>query len=139
MNQMFSFEVDLIGEESGERFQGSFVYKRLTIGKKREVIQDQILLNGKFKSINELRAELGQELLAGVEGNRILSSIEQTNNMIAFLKHALVECPKWFKDSNYGIDLEDTNVLAAISNKIQEFEDKRAQELLKVLDDKGTK
>ena len=49
------------------------------------------------------------------------------HKMHAYCKHCIIECPDWFKESDYGYDLYDGNVLEAIYNKVLEKEEKWLQ------------
>ena len=111
MQKVFKFEIDITGDQSGERFQGSFSYSRPTIGKKRSIIQEEAVLNEGF--------------------NKDIPEILFINKSVAFLTHCIIECPQWFKDSKFGLDLEDENLLVEIINKVNSFEDKVAEELAK--------
>jgi hypothetical protein len=46
------------------------------------------------------------------------SATKNLHHMTAYCKFCLVECPDWFKDSDYGYDLYDNNILEAVYHEI---------------------
>ena len=111
----FSFKIDEIGEFTENKYSGTFVYKRPTIGQKREILREETILNSEYEDSPN-------------------SEIFAINAAIAFLKVTLIEYPKWFKDLNFGLDMEDENILDCIANKIDDFENKRLKKLDKIVE-----
>lgn len=116
-NNFFSFQINTIGESTGKQYSGNFVYQRPTIGKKRDICKEEAILNSDYKDI------VNYEIIA-------------INAAIAFLKVTLLECPEWFKECKYGLDLEDENIFELISKNIKEFEDNRTEKIKKILETK---
>lgn len=96
------FEIDVKGEDSGQTFRGEFVYKRPSLGVKTKIDIEFAKLK---KGATDLNADTNLLLY-----------------MIAFLKNTIVEAPKWFLDSNGGLDLYDAEVVTCIYLKTVEFE-----------------
>ena len=51
--------------------------------------------------------------------------------MLSWLRFGLIEYPDWWKDSNYGLELYDVNIISEIYNKCMKFEDDWKESLLK--------
>ena len=49
--------------------------------------------------------------------------ILKLHKMAAYCKFTLVQCPEWFEESDYGLDLYDFNILEAVYDKIIEKEE----------------
>lgn len=111
----YSFKIDLLGTDTGKKYKGSFVYTRPTIGKKRDIAYEEALLNSQYEK-------------------KPVPEILAANYAIAYLKVCLSKCPKWFEECNYGIDLEDENIIDEISGKIREYEEDRQSKLKKILE-----
>ena len=118
-NSIFSFKLDMIGEESGARFRGKFIYKRPTIGMRRDISQIETILNQQY------REKYDVEILS--------SEVKTYNYTYAFLKVCLKECPDWLIKSDYGFHMEDENVINFISMKLKSFERDRIEDLEKML------
>lgn len=97
------FELSETGEETKQAWNGRFVYKRPNIGKRLLVATTATRLLGEADKL----------------------SIEITNlaGILAKLQHCLIEYPEWWKNSNFGKDLYDLNIILSIFNKCQEFDE----------------
>lgn len=115
----FSFIIDMTGDETGNSYQGRFVYIRPTVGMRRDIDQIEFILNSEYKQKYKVE--------------ELAKSVKNYNYTIAYLKICLKECPEWFEKSDYGLTLEDENVLDAIAFKIKTFEDKRIKEIEKII------
>lgn len=96
------FAVQLTGEESGVVFTGDFLYKRPT--------------NTERVLIEQMRARLCADLL------NIDQDVYDFSVAASHLKFTLKESPDWWKDSDYGGNLYDRNVVMDIFAKVKEFE-----------------
>lgn len=112
------FDFSETGETSGQTFQGKFKYKRLTI---KEKLESQRWIS------KQIGVEKDDENL--VAGYMILASI----------KFGFVDGPDWFKSSNLGEDLLDTNIATAIFSKIKEAEEEHRKKLLAFAETVNTK
>ena len=99
------FEIEVVGEVTKKRFVGEFSCK---IPRKKEQCM-----------IDKHRAFLNGELAHMLDATTL-----RFHQMIAYLRYTLVveDCPKWWKESDLGYDLYDSNVVEAIYNKVLEFE-----------------
>lgn len=94
------FEINVVGEETNERYQGAFKYKRPNIGLRRQIKIYQDELNNGSTTLDE--------------------NTQGLNFIISHLHFTLLEFPKWW---NGGIDLYDENVVLAIYQKVLDFEE----------------
>ena len=101
-SQEKSFEINIIGEDTSTKFEGEFVYRRPSLRQKSEI------------AVTHARAKKDQ-LDLGTDMESILY-------ITAFLKTTIVSAPKWFADSNGGIDLYDANVVVEIYLKCIDYE-----------------
>src|SRR3990172_6422768 len=89
-----SFTVDVIGDETGEKFTGEFRFRRLTI---KEKIQDvETWTSTMISSQHTAKTD---------------SSIRSMYNILASLRFGIVSCPVWWKDSDCGLNLYDLHVV----------------------------
>ncbi len=99
-----AFSVDIIGEETQERFNGNFTYKRPSLGRRNE--------------IEKMIVKLSEDLFS------LSDDVKFFNRMVSQLRYGLIESPEWWVKSNYGLDLYDANVVIEIYKKVMEFETK---------------
>lgn len=100
----FSFEIDIVGQSTKKHYKGSFTYSR-----------PNILTNYKIsKTFKDL---LGSEGFKDVTDEEAVYPM-----MLSMIRHSFIQFPDWWKESNYGFELRDQNVIDFISNKILEFE-----------------
>jgi hypothetical protein len=98
----YKFSIQVKGSESQLMWTGDFMYRRPTLGER-----------GK---IDALRCKLNNDLTT------IDPEIDILHSALAHLRYTLRESPDWWKNSDYGSNLYDTNVVIEIYNKILEFE-----------------
>lgn len=98
----FSFKLDTVGKETGEHFSGDFKFVRLSLGKRGE--SDKLYIK-----LTENLALLPEDTLMFYD-------------MVSFLRYGLVESPDWWKKSNYGVELFDSNVVSELYTKVMDFE-----------------
>lgn len=89
----YKFSIKVNGEETGMEFSGDFVYRRLTIG-------DKISLQKWLSSMIDEKSDS--------------ESVRSSYLTLAIIRFGCIECPSWFKESDYGINLYDFNVVNEI-------------------------
>lgn len=97
-----SFEIQVVGRETGLNWVGKFTYKRPTLGARGR--------------IDVYRARLCGDQEA------LLPEVIEFHEMVAYLRHTLTAYPEWWKDANFGLDLYDGNVVNEVYNRAMEFE-----------------
>lgn len=102
MNDTVSYSVNVAGEESGRRFEGTFVVK-VKLSHRETLKEDELY-----------RAALGADA-AGASGDA-----RAIARAIAYLAVRVTKAPDWWRECNGGLDLEDLDVLAEVNNKAQE-------------------
>lgn len=122
---MFKFTIDVRGDETGQQFKGKFVYVRPDIGRRRDVDQLEDILNSEYKEKYQVK--------------ELTKTVKNYNYTIAYLKVCLEECPEWFTGSDYGLKLQDENVLDLIAYKIKTFENDRVKKIEEILAKPRTK
>lgn len=98
------FSIDIEGEKTKMRFTGQFTYRRPTISKRSEIAKTVAKMNGDQQS-------------------NLDDYTKDMNQIIGWLEHCLIEFPSWWKESNYGRDLYDDNVISELSAQIMRFEE----------------
>lgn len=98
----FDFTLSVKGKETQRMFDGTFKYKRLTLGKRAEV--------------DKMRAKLNEDMFT------LSEDVSLYNSMVSFLRYGLVESPEWWRESNFGLDLYDINIITELYNKCMKFE-----------------
>jgi len=107
----YVFEIDVKGEESQRIWQGTFKYKRLTLGSRLAAAKKEVYLTEEIKYLLPNEAQRYAE-------------------MIAWLRFGLVEYPDWWaKDMKFGLDIYDMNIITNLWKKTQEFEEKWDKEV----------
>lgn len=96
------FHLEVVGEESGINWVGDFLYRRPNLSERSLIESLKRRLNGDLATIDP--------------------DIDSLNEAMAHLRWTLKEYPDWWKDSNFGMSLYDTNVVIEIYNKCVEFE-----------------
>lgn len=99
-NETFSIHVE--GDTSGDTWTGNFVTKIW-------------LSHREFLRIDQIR-----RTLLGETPSNPSDRAANTAAMLAELQVRLVEYPPFWKDSGYGLDLVDDNVVGAIWDKVQD-------------------
>jgi len=98
-----TFTIDLVGTDTRQPFQGSFTYKRPTIGKRSEIDKTISRMNAGVVSLDE--------------------DTKLLHKMLSVLRHTLVAAPDWWAKSDAGVNLYDINVVIEIYLEVQKFED----------------
>lgn len=97
-----TFTLNVIGSETKQAFDGTFTYKRPTLGKRLEA--------------NKMEARLREEKIT-LDGN-----VNRYVEMISYLRFGLIAYPDWWKNSNFGLDLYDINIIIELYNECDKFE-----------------
>jgi hypothetical protein len=101
MTEGQTFAIHIIGDETAETFTGTFRAKE-------KVSQGDIL------AIDSRRREL-----LGVNGFEAPPDIQRRASIIAELTYRLIEWPDFWKQSRFGLDIVDDNVLLEVYDKTQ--------------------
>lgn len=96
------FTVDLKGEETGKVFEGTFTYKRPNLRVQSQIAKTTAVLDGGIANLDP--------------------DTKLIHNILATLKHTLIEYPKWWEETDYGYELYDVNIPIEIYKNIKEFE-----------------
>ncbi len=99
----FEFPIDIIGNESGKRRKGDFTFAIPNLKRRAMADKKRAELNGGFE------IALNPEVL-------------DLHFMIAYLRFTLVEFPKWWKESDFGYDLDDYSVIKGIYDKCEAYQ-----------------
>ena len=102
------FDINVIGNDTGKKFKGHFVFKRMSIRQKLDAEKHEKRLTG--------------ELALSPETQFIVY-------IISYLKEGLIEYPDWWEDIENGLDFYDANVLTEIHKSIKEYEDNWQKQL----------
>ncbi len=97
-----TFVISVIGEETKKPYDGTFEYKRPTLGTKTAIGRLRCQLNGDLKNLD--------------------AGTERFNDIYATLFHCLVQSPDWWAQSGFGRDLYDQNVVEAIYLECVKYE-----------------
>ena len=95
---------DIKGELTGEIYSGRFQCKIPNLRIQSQIDKYYRFLNG------GMDATLDRQTL-------------NLHKMTAYCKFTLTECESWFSESDYGLDLYDSNILEAVYDKIMEKEE----------------
>lgn len=115
----FQFVIDMVGTETGKTYKGKFLYVRPTVGKRRDIDQIESMLNAEYQQKYKVET--------------LTKSVKNYNYTVAYLRVCLEECPDWFTESNYGLNLQDENILDLIAYKIRTFEEDRIKQVEDIL------
>ena len=113
MNQVHTFDISIKGEISGKLYEGKFVYRHPTLADKLKIRS----LESKMTSQYDYHPE-----------------IAAINYTLAYLEISLIECPDWFKESKYGLNLVDEIILDVLSEKIKLTEAKKYEAIIKEME-----
>lgn len=100
---VFEVSVDVEGNITKHKYAGNFKYRVPNLKIRAAIEKEKARLNeGLDKQLDE--------------------SILDFHSMYSYLKHTLSETPEWWKSSNSGYDLYDSNVLIALYLKAVDCE-----------------
>jgi len=111
------FEIDVQGSETDQNFKGIFKYKRLTLGKRMEAAKMKCKLSEDLKTLPD--------------------DVLMYNEMVSELRYGIIEYPDWWKNSNFGLDLYDVNIITALYKEIQNFENEWEEKVYKNKEEKN--
>ena len=101
------FKIMINGDETDLIYEGDFLYRRPNLGEK--------------SSIDALRARMNGDLIT------ISEDVGFYNEMVSWLRFTLKEFPDWWKESQYGANIWDANVIKEVFRNCMEFEAKWAK------------
>lgn len=101
-NMEVKISIQVVGQESGINWVGDFVYCRPTLGERTNIDVMRARLSGDFRTLDP--------------------DIAAFNEAVAHLRFTLKKFPDWWAQSNYGVDLYDSNVVMDIYEKAANFE-----------------
>jgi hypothetical protein len=113
METTVTFSINVIGEESGNPFTGTFKVK--TLLSRRE----------------HFAADERRRMIVGANPTTILPKLDTDAFMIAQLSVRVVEAPSWWKQSDSGLDLDDSNVIAEVFSLAIKAEVERKESIKK--------
>jgi len=100
---ILNFEIQLIGDESRINWFGKFKYTRPNLGARSRIDVMRTRLDGDLDNLDY--------------------AVRDYNKAVSYLRYTLSEYPDWWRDSSFGFDLYDANVISEIYNKCMEFEE----------------
>jgi len=98
-----SFDIQINGVESKLLYNGKFVFLRPSLGAQSNIDVMHKRLNGDLITLKD--------------------NTFKFNEAVSYLRFALIEYPEWWKDSKFGHDLYDANVVIELYNKCMGFEE----------------
>lgn len=113
METTAKFSVNIIGESTGKPFAGTFTTKT-------------VLTRGDRFIADQRRREL-----LGPQAQEAMPDLQLEAYMHGQLMVRILESPEWWKQSDYGKNLEDANVIIELFNLVREKEDKAKEDLKK--------
>lgn len=116
---LFSFKLDMMGVETGKKWRGKFIYRRPNVGMRRDISQIESILNQQICDKYNIKVPAPE--------------VRSYNYTLAYLKVCLEECPKWFEDSDYGLKMDDENIVNFIASQIKVFENTRIEKIEEIL------
>lgn len=108
-NMEHTFKIQVVGKESGLNWSGEFKYRRPTLGLRGQIDVMRVRLNQDLRTIDQ--------------------ETDLIHTALAHLRYTLVESPEWWKESDYGGDLYDSNVVVDVYTKCMDFEKEWAKKV----------
>lgn len=96
------FDVQLVGEETGTTYHGTFRYRRPSIGERG-------------------RIEVNRARLIG-DQTTVAADVADLMYVLAFLKVTLQAWPDWWQEAGFGSLLYDINVVLAVHEQCMAYE-----------------
>lgn len=110
-NDTETFTLDIVGEQSGQKYFGTFeCLRRLTHSK--QIARDRIMRD-----------------ILGPGAQDASPRAKNQAMIIAQLQVCLVKSPDWFKECRYGLDLVDDNVIGELSDRVDDVQVKAVKEV----------
>jgi hypothetical protein len=98
-----TFDIDIVGDQTGKRFSGTFTYIRPNIKNLGEISRYKARLDGDFANLDPVMSAL--------------------HSMLSRLRFTLKEYPKWWETTGFGLELYDSNVVMELYKCTMEFEE----------------
>jgi hypothetical protein len=103
------FKIQTKGKETQINWAGEFMYRRPTLGERSLIENMRARLSGDLRTIDQ--------------------DVDYVNTAIAHLRYTLREYPDWWKDTGWGLQLYDTNIVLEIYDRCIEFENDWAKKV----------
>jgi len=100
MSHKFKFQA--VGKESNINWVGDFEYQRPSIGERGQIDRLRASLNGDLSTIDVTTDDL--------------------HSAMAHLRYTLKKFPDWWRDSQFGASLYDTNIILDLYKECASFE-----------------
>lgn len=111
METTATFEINEVGEESGNPFNGSFKVKTLLTRR------------------DEFMADERRRSLLGSSPQEAANSLQAEAFMHGQLSVRLLEAPSWWKENGHGLDMTDLNVVVAVFTAAMKAEKDRKEKI----------
>ncbi len=111
----FNFDINLKGQSTQTIYKGEFTYRRLSIGDQGKADVLRTRLNGDLSNVDP--------------------EIDRLHEMIGWLRFGIVSYPDWWRDSGFGSNLYDSNVLKDVYGQITNFEKKWVKDVNSATED----
>lgn len=98
------FQLKSTGALTKEKYSGTFKCKIPNLRVQAQIAKTKAFLNAGFE-------------------DSLDSQMKNLHQMVAYLKHTVTDSPDWFRESDYGYDLFDANVVEEIYLKVLRFEE----------------
>jgi len=99
----FTFFIDVEGDSTRKRFRGEFSYR---------------IPNLKAKACaDKMRASLN-----GGHDKHLNPTVLEFHSTISYLKFTITEAPKWWREADWGYELDDYNIVDAVYIKVEAFQ-----------------
>lgn len=109
----FSFVLDIIGDNTGEKFVGNFEAK-LRLSHRDQLNKDQL-----------------RRQIIGDKPDQATKDSMMRAEILSHLSLSLLDTPKWWKDGAGGLDLYDDNVIFDLYDLVVKGQTKAIEEVLK--------
>lgn len=98
----YHFQLDVMGTQTKERYLGDFTYVRPNLKNMSNIAKFKTRLDDDLANLDR--------------------TIAMLHMMVSQLRFGLTEFPKWWEESDFGLDMYDMNVVAEIYKLCMEFE-----------------
>jgi len=101
----YEFSLEAQGLVTGKSYKGDFKGKIMNNREQAKVAKNKAFLNAGFDATLDV-------------------ATKNLHHMVSYLKFALVKCPEWCSESDFGYDLFDANIVEAVYTKVIEAEER---------------
>jgi len=105
------FSVNIVGTSTNRSYSGEFTAKTTM------TMKDQFAADLKRRQV----------LGPSPDGTPPAANLQFQAYMIGQLFVKIIDAPKWWQDSNFGLELEDMNVVTELYNSVLELEEKTSK------------